>query len=205
MSAETKPVDEVGWQQQWDEAGLFHADIHHGPPEVLLPGNVSLSFGQNAHGARSKLFRWRRRRPVQAVDGFLMCSTPWVSIPSNACRKRRHVRGGHPHDITERNMASITEQIKRMGFSYDWRRTLKSHDPRYYKWNRCFSQNSWKNGLATREFAPVNWCTSCTTVLANEQVKAGRCWRCNGPVAQKRNEPMVPQPSSLRAGTARRT
>ena len=93
--------------------------------------------------------------------------------------------GGHPHDITERNMASITTQIKRMGFSYDWRRTLKSHDPRYYKWNQWFFTKFMESGLATREFAPVNWCTSCTTVLANEQVKAGRCWRCNGPVTQK--------------------
>ena len=82
-------------------------------------------------------------------------------------------------------MASITEQIKRMGFSYDWRRTLKSHDPRYYKWNQWFFTKFMENGLATREFSPVNWCTSCNTVLANEQVKAGRCWRCNGPVTQK--------------------
>ena len=72
-----------------------------------------------------------------------------------------------------------------MGFSYDWRRTLKSHDPRYYKWNQWFFTKFMENGLATREFSPVNWCTSCNTVLANEQVKAGRCWRCNGPVAQK--------------------
>jgi len=93
--------------------------------------------------------------------------------------------GGHPHDITERNMASITAQIKRMGFSYDWRRTLKSHDPRYYKWNQWFFTKFMERGLARREHAPVNWCDVCSTVLANEQVKAGRCWRCNGPVAQK--------------------
>ncbi len=93
--------------------------------------------------------------------------------------------GGHPHDITERNMASITAQIKRMGFSYDWRRTLKSHDPRYYKWNQWFFTKFLEKGLARREHAPVNWCEACSTVLANEQVKAGRCWRCNGPVSQK--------------------
>ena len=82
-------------------------------------------------------------------------------------------------------MASITAQIKRMGFSYDWRRTLKSHDPRYYKWNQWFFTKFMEQGLATREHAPVNWCDACATVLANEQVKAGRCWRCNGPVSQK--------------------
>ena len=93
--------------------------------------------------------------------------------------------GGHPYDITERNMASITQQIKRMGFSYDWSRMVKSHDPNYYKWNQWFFTKFMENGLAYQEFAPVNWCNPCNTVLANEQVKAGRCWRCNGPVVQK--------------------
>ena len=93
--------------------------------------------------------------------------------------------GGHPHDITEKNMASITKQIKRMGFSYDWNRMVKSHDPNYYKWNQWFFTKFYENGLAFQEFAPVNWCNLCNTVLANEQVKAGRCWRCNGPVIQK--------------------
>ena len=93
--------------------------------------------------------------------------------------------GGHPHDITEKNMNSITQQIKRMGFSYDWRRMIKSHDPKYYKWNQYFFTKFFENGLAVQKFAPVNWCESCSTVLANEQVKAGRCWRCNGPVKQK--------------------
>ena len=93
--------------------------------------------------------------------------------------------GGHPHDITEKNMASITKQIKRMGFSYDWNRMVKSHDPNYYKWNQWFFTKFYENGLAFQEFAPVNWCNPCNTVLANEQVKAGRCWRCNGPVIQK--------------------
>ncbi len=93
--------------------------------------------------------------------------------------------GGHPHDIIEKNMASITEQIKQMGFSYDWDRMVKSHDPNYYKWNQWFFLKFYESGLAFQEFAPVNWCDPCNTVLANEQVKAGRCWRCNGPVEQK--------------------
>lgn len=72
-----------------------------------------------------------------------------------------------------------------MGFSYDWNRMVKSHDPNYYKWNQWFFTKFYENGLAFQEFAPVNWCNPCNTVLANEQVKAGRCWRCNGPVIQK--------------------
>ena len=185
MSAETNPVDEVGWQQQWDEAGLFHADIHQDRPKFycleMYPypsGKMHMGHVRN-YSIGDAVARFKR---LQGFDVLYPMGFDSFGMPAeNAAISE----GGHPHDITERNMASITEQIKRMGFSYDWRRTLKSHDPRYYKWNQWFFTKFMENGLATREFAPVNWCTSCTTVLANEQVKAGRCWRCNGPVAQK--------------------
>ena len=93
--------------------------------------------------------------------------------------------GGHPRDITNRNMNSITQQFMRMGFSYDWRRKLMSHDPNYYRWNQWFFLKFFEKGLAYRQHAPVNWCSDCDTVLANEQVKNGRCWRCSSEVVQK--------------------
>jgi leucyl-tRNA synthetase len=185
MSAETTPVDEVGWQKQWDAAGLFHADIHGDRPKFycleMYPypsGKMHMGHVRN-YSIGDAVARFKR---LMGFDVLYPMGFDSFGMPAeNAAISE----GGHPHDITERNMASITAQIKRMGFSYDWRRTLKSHDPRYYKWNQWFFTKFMENGLATREFAPVNWCTSCTTVLANEQVKAGRCWRCNGPVTQK--------------------
>ena len=93
--------------------------------------------------------------------------------------------GGHPHEITEKNMASITKQIKRMGFSYDWRRELATSDSTYYKWNQWVFLKFYEMGLVERRTAPVNWCESCDTVLANEQVKNNRCWRCAEEVRQK--------------------
>ena len=185
MSAETTPVDEVGWQKQWDEAELFHADIHSDRPKFycleMYPypsGKMHMGHVRN-YSIGDAVARFKR---LMGFDVLYPMGFDSFGMPAeNAAISE----GGHPHDITERNMASITEQIKRMGFSYDWRRTLKSHDPRYYKWNQWFFTKFMENGLATREFSPVNWCTSCNTVLANEQVKAGRCWRCNGPVTQK--------------------
>ena len=185
MSAETTPVDEVGWQKQWDDAGLFHADIHGDRPKFycleMYPypsGKMHMGHVRN-YSIGDAVARFKR---LMGFDVLYPMGFDSFGMPAeNAAISE----GGHPHDITERNMASITSQIKRMGFSYDWRRTLKSHDPRYYKWNQWFFTRFMESGLATREFAPVNWCTSCTTVLANEQVKAGRCWRCNGPVTQK--------------------
>ena len=185
MSAETTPVDEVGWQKQWDEAALFHSDIHSDRPKFycleMYPypsGKMHMGHVRN-YSIGDAVARFKR---LMGFDVLYPMGFDSFGMPAE---NAAIAEGGHPHDITERNMASITEQIKRMGFSYDWRRTLKSHDPRYYKWNQWFFTKFMENGLATREHAPVNWCTSCTTVLANEQVKAGRCWRCNGPVMQK--------------------
>ncbi len=185
MSAETTPVDEVGWQKQWADAKLFHADIHSDRPKFycleMYPypsGKMHMGHVRN-YSIGDAVARFKR---LMGFDVLYPMGFDSFGMPAeNAAISE----GGHPHEITERNMASITEQIKRMGFSYDWRRTLKSHDPRYYKWNQWFFTKFMENGLATREHAPVNWCNSCTTVLANEQVKAGRCWRCNGPVTQK--------------------
>lgn len=185
VSADLDPVDEVGWQQQWADARLFDADVRDGQPTFycleMYPypsGKMHMGHVRN-YSIGDAVARFKR---MMGFDVIYPMGYDSFGMPAE---NAAIAEGGHPHDITERNMASITAQIKRMGFSYDWRRTLKSHDPRYYKWNQWFFTKFMEKGLATREFAPVNWCEDCTTVLANEQVKAGRCWRCNGPVSQK--------------------
>ena len=185
MSSEMLPVDEVSWQRKWDEADLFKAKITEGKPTFycleMYPypsGKMHMGHVRN-YSIGDAVARYKR---MMGFDVLYPMGFDSFGMPAeNAAISE----GGHPHDITERNMTSITQQIKRMGFSYDWSRTLKSHDPRYYKWNQWFFTKFYESGLARREFAPVNWCESCNTVLANEQVKAGRCWRCNGPVEQK--------------------
>ena len=151
MSAEAEPVDEVGWQQQWDDAGLFHADIHSDRPKFycleMYPypsGKMHMGHVRN-YSIGDAVARFKR---LMGFDVLYPMGFDSFGMPAeNAAISE----GGHPHDITERNMASITEQIKRMGFSYDWRRTLKSHDPRYYKWNQWFFTKFMENGLR-REF-----------------------------------------------------
>ena len=185
MSSEMPPVDEVSWQKKWADADLFKANLTGTKPKFyaleMYPypsGKMHMGHVRN-YSIGDAVARYKRMMGFEVLYpmGFDSFGMP----AENAAMSE----GGHPHDITERNMASITQQIKRMGFSYDWSRTLKSHDPRYYKWNQWFFTKFFESGLAKQEFAPVNWCESCNTVLANEQVKAGRCWRCNGPVEQK--------------------
>ena len=178
-------VNEDYWQKRWDEEKVFHSKINEGKPSFycleMYPypsGKMHMGHVRN-YSIGDAVARYKRMtgHDVLYPMGFDSFGMP----AENAAIKE----GGHPHEITERNMASITKQIKRMGFSYDWRRMVKSHDPNYYKWNQWFFTKFFETGLAFQKFAPVNWCNPCNTVLANEQVKAGRCWRCNGPVKQK--------------------
>lgn len=184
MSTST-PIDEVAWQTKWKDAQIFETELHDGRPKFycleMYPypsGKMHMGHVRN-YSIGDAVARYKR---MKGFDVLYPMGFDSFGMPAeNAAIKE----GGHPHDITERNMHSIIKQIQRMGFSYDWRRMVKSHDPQYYKWNQLFFTKFFEKGLAYQRFAPVNWCEACTTVLANEQVKAGRCWRCNGPVVQR--------------------
>lgn len=93
--------------------------------------------------------------------------------------------GVAPREWTEKNIQSMASQQERLGFSYDWERKIATHEPEYYKWNQWFFLQFLKKGLAYKKKAGVNWCPSCQTVLANEQVENGHCWRCDSTVTQK--------------------
>ena len=176
---------ELSWQKAWDDARIFNVEFNEGNPKFycleMYPypsGKMHMGHVRN-YSIGDAVARYKR---LMGYDVLYPMGFDSFGMPAE---NAAIAEGGHPHDITERNMASITEQIKRMGFSYDWRRMVKSHDPQYYRWNQWFFLKFLERDLAYQEFAPVNWCNSCDTVLANEQVKAGRCWRCNGPVIQK--------------------
>ena len=176
---------EESWQKAWEDSGIFNVEYNENNPTFycleMYPypsGKMHMGHVRN-YSIGDAVARYKR---LMGFDVLYPMGFDSFGMPAeNAAIEE----GGHPHDITERNMASITEQIKRMGFSYDWRRLVKSHDPQYYRWNQWFFLKFLEKGLAYQEFAPVNWCEPCSTVLANEQVKAGRCWRCNAPVIQK--------------------
>ncbi len=97
-------------------------------------------------------------------------------------------RGIHPAKWTYQNITQMKEQLKRLGFSYDWTREIATCDPSYYKWEQMVFTRMLERGLAYRKASVVNWCPSCETVLANEQVEDGRCWRCKSEVRQKEME-----------------
>jgi leucyl-tRNA synthetase len=93
--------------------------------------------------------------------------------------------GTHPRVSTENNISRFREQIKALGFSYDWDREISTHNPDYYKWTQWIFLKLFEQGLAYEDTAPINWCPSCKTGLANEEVNAGRCERCGEEVTRK--------------------
>jgi leucyl-tRNA synthetase len=96
--------------------------------------------------------------------------------------------GTHPARWTAENIAHMRRQLRRLGFSYDWARELATCDPHYYRWEQLFFLRMLERDLAYRKRSIVNWCAQCGTVLANEQVVDGRCWRCDGPVTERELE-----------------
>src|SRR6185436_19915697 len=97
-------------------------------------------------------------------------------------------RGIHPARWTTDNIAAMSKQLRSLGFSYDWSREVAAHRPDYYRWNQWFFLKMLERGLAYRSRREVNWCHSCETVLANEQVESGRCWRCDSVVVRRELE-----------------
>ena len=96
--------------------------------------------------------------------------------------------GVHPAVWTYENIPNMRSQLRRMGISYDWDRELATCDPAYYRWEQLIFIRMFERGLAYKKRSTVNWCPSCQTMLANEQVEAGRCWRCDSEVTTKEIE-----------------
>ena len=103
-------------------------------------------------------------------------------LPAENAAIKRH---SHPAKWTYSNIETQKASFKRMGFSYDWNRSVVACDPEYYRWGQWIFEQFWKRGLVERRNSPVNWCPSCATVLANEQVIDGRCWRCDSEVEKR--------------------
>jgi leucyl-tRNA synthetase len=179
---------EPKWQRAWAEARVAEVDVT-APGEKfymlnMFPypsGDLHVGHGRNyiLGDALYRYFRMRGRVALNPMgwDAF--------GLPAeNAAIKRRI----HPREWTRGNIARMKAQFERWGILYDWSKELASCDPEYYKWNQWLFIQLYKRGLAYRGKAPVNWCPTDQTVLANEQVVDGRCERCGSEVVQRELE-----------------
>ena len=181
---------EAKWQGRWDERGTnaFTSDalqtaengyyqlmmFPYPSAEGLHVGNIFAFTGADVHGRFQRLTGKQVFEPI-GFDAFGIHS-------ENFALKQ----GIHPMDLIPSNVANFTRQLRRMGGMFDWDHTVDTTDPEYYRWTQWVFIQLFNAGLAVRKEAPVNWCPSCMTVLANEQVISGRCERCGTPVEQRR-------------------
>ncbi len=176
---------EKKWQARWRELGLFEAReedprpkcyvlcMYPYPSGVLHMGHV-INYTIGDVIVRYKLLRGFKVLSPMGWDSF--------GLPAENAAIRT---GVHPHEFTERNIERMTKQMIRAGWGYDWKREVATSHPDYYRWTQWLFLKFYEKGLAFKKTAPVNWCPSCQTVLANEQVKEGCCERCGTRVEQK--------------------
>ncbi len=179
---------EPRWQDHWAKKDLFRAGTRPGAPKkyvlAMLPypsGEMHMGHAR-VYSITDVLARYARKRGFDVLHPF-----GWDSfgLPAeNAAIKE----GVHPAVRTPKNIRSFKQDVVSLGISIDWSTEIATSDPDYYKWNQWFFLRMLERGLAYRRRAKVNFCPSCNTVLANEQVEEGRCWRC-GSVVQEREIP----------------
>jgi leucyl-tRNA synthetase len=169
---------ELKWQERWQrDSALYCADANSSKPKYyvveMLPypsGRLHMGHVRNySIGDALARYMWMRGYNVQHPMGWDAFGLP----AENAAIQR----GRHPREWTVENIAEMKRQMHRMGFAYDWNLEISTCEPEYYRWNQWFFLKMLERGLAYRKKALVNWCPECGTVLANEQVIDGCCWR----------------------------
>jgi len=176
---------EQKWQKKWDEESLYSFKEDEKKQKYYTLVELPYPSGDLHTG---HWFTWAtpdaisRYRRMKGMNVFFRHGYDAFGLPAeNAAIKR----GVHPKDWTYSNIESMTRQFKTMGSMIDWSKVTVTCDPQYYRWNQWIFIEMYKRGLAYRSKTLSNWCESCQTVLANENVENGNCWRCGNPVVQK--------------------
>lgn len=178
---------ETKWQSYWEKNQVYKTDFTKTGNKLytlvmfIYPSGAKLHCGHwYNYGPTDS---WARYKKLKGFNVFEPMGYDAFGLPAENFAIKT---GIHPHDSTMKNIADIRSQLKNMGCMYDWDAELMTCVPEYYKWNQWLFIQLYKKGLAYRKNAPVNWCTSCNTVLANEQVLSdGNCERCGSQVIQK--------------------
>jgi leucyl-tRNA synthetase len=168
---------EAKWQKRWDEERVFESEADPSKPKYYSLEMLPYPSGTLHMGHMRNYTIGDVVARVKRMKGFnVLHPMGWdaFGLPAeNAAIKNRT----HPRTWTKSNIAEFQRVLRRFGFSYDWRREISTCEPEYYRWNQWFFLRMLEKGLAFRKKAPVNWCPKCCTVLANEQVVKGYCWR----------------------------
>ena len=177
---------EEKWQKNWQETGLYETDTSTKKPKFYALEQFPYPSGEGLHMGHMRVYSigdvvsrfWR-------MQGYRVLHPMGADSFGLPAENAAIHRGVNPREYTLGNMGTFTTEQRRMGISYDWDRYISTCLPEYYQFNQWFFLLFYEKGLAYRKKAFVNWCPTCSTVLANEQVKDGFCWRCDTQVTKK--------------------
>ena len=177
---------EQKWKKKWEEERLDSFDKSRADKKKYVLEMFSYPSGANLHLGHWYNFGladvYARLLRMQGWEVFHPMGFDAFGLPAENYAIKT---GIHPKDSTEKNIKTMEGQLRNMGASFDWDYEIKTCEPRYYKWTQWLFLQLYKHGLAEEKLAPVNWCPSCNTVIANEQVVDGCCERCGTTVVRK--------------------
>ena len=177
---------EKKWQQKWEEEGVFHAPNDYSRPKFYALVEFPYPSGQGLHVGHPRSYTAldivARKKRMQGYNVLYPMGWDAFGLPAENYAIKNHV---HPEHFTRENIQHFKQQLISLGLSFDWSREFATIDPDYYKWTQWIFLQMFKHGLAYKASMPVNWCTSCKCVLANEEVVNGVCERCGSPVIRK--------------------
>ena len=178
---------EQKWQSKWRDEQTFAAK-NGDTSKPKFYGLVEFPYpsGQGLHVGHARPYTAMdvvaRKRRMDGYNVLFPIGFDAFGLPTENYAIKNHI---HPAIVTKQNIANFTKQLHMLGYSFDWDRVIDTTDPTYYKWTQWIFLQLYKHGLAYKTTMPVNWCTSCKCVLANEEVVEGVCERCGSPVIRK--------------------
>ena len=174
------------WQDRWAKAGCYHAVTGDPKPKYYALVEFPYPSGQGLHVGHARPYTAMdvvaRKRRMEGYNVLFPMGYDAFGLPTENYAIKNHI---HPAKVTHDNIANFTKQLKMLGYSFDWDRVVDTTDPGYYKWTQWIFLQLFKKGLAYKTSMPVNWCTACKCVLANEEVVNGVCERCGSEVIRK--------------------
>ncbi|HCW05214.1 MAG TPA: leucine--tRNA ligase [Clostridium sp.] len=174
------------WQNKWDETKIYNFDPNKDGEKLYVLEMFSYPAGSNLHAGHwfnyGPVDSWARMKRMQGYNVFQPMGFDAFGLPAENYAIKT---GIHPKDSTFKNIETMEKQLKAMGAMFNWENELVTCAPDYYKWTQWLFLKLYEKGLAYRKKAPVNWCPSCNTVLANEQVVEEACERCGTNVTKK--------------------
>ena len=179
-------VSDKKWQDRWEEQGIFHAENNSSKPKFYGLVEFPYPSGAGMHVGHIKAYSGLevicRKKRMQGYNVLFHIVFDAFGLPTENYAIKTKT---HPRTVTDRNIAHFTEQLKRIGFSFDWERVIDTTEEDYYKWTQWIFLKMFEHGLVFRDKTLVNYCPSCKVVLSNEDSQGGKCDICHSDVVQK--------------------